>query len=432
MPDFRLMAVAGSPILHSKSPFLFNPSLLNSNSGYYTRVAADSAAEAIDLLRQLGLSGMNVTSPFKEEIMPFLDEVDAFAQKIGCVNCIVSKASKLFGYNTDAMGVLDSFIKNGISLKDKKAIVLGAGGAARAAVCALIEGRALVCIVNRTKSKADLLAKEFSCTSYDVRELPILLKEASIVVSSLASEHNLLQQEWLHPDLVLLDADYKTKKALGLALKQGAFGIPGEEWLINQAIHAYKHFHGQEPDENLMRRALYSGFSLKKDQIALVGFMGSGKSTIGKTLAEKLGWDFLDTDCLIEQKSGKRIPEIFRESGEEGFRKWETEILQEIKSNKKVVLATGGGVVLKEENRQILKQHFLPILLFVNADEAMKRIANSDRPLLNCGDILGKIQDLQTKRKDCYISASQLIVNTVHKSPESILEKIYDEVSRIF
>ncbi|MBK8809095.1 MAG: hypothetical protein IPO21_21710 [Bacteroidales bacterium] len=160
MSETKLFAVTGNPILHSKSPCMFNNAFESMNlEARYIRIAADSATEAIYLFNKTELSGMNVTAPFKEDIMPFLDIIDDDAQKIGSVNTVVKKDGKLIGYNTDHYGVANSIIEADISLKDINAVVIGAGGAGKAAAFGLVKNGAKVTIVNRTLAKAKAAAQ---------------------------------------------------------------------------------------------------------------------------------------------------------------------------------------------------------------------------------------------------------------------------------
>lgn len=421
MPDFKIMAVTGNPVLHSKSPLLFNALLEIEQSGIYTRLAADSAEEALYLFGAIGICGMNVTAPFKNSILPGADSV----------NCVNYLNNALHGFNTDLAGISDSFKKRGIGLRSKKVIVIGAGGAARAAVSAMVNEQAVVCIVNRTPEKAEALAKEFKCASAKLEDLADLLQTADVVISTLAAEHNVIREKWLTAGLVVMDADYKNALLTKMALRQNCLVIRGEEWLINQALPAYRAFTGREADEKIMRSALDSGQALHKSRIALIGFMGCGKSSAGRLLADKLGWQFADTDNLIEQKAQKSIAEIFKTDGEAVFRQIESAVLRELVNQEKIVIATGGGVVVNPDNRKLLKADFLPIWLFVTAETAVNRTENTPRPLLKCTNPLQKAQELMRLRKNLYAQSCELIVNSESKNKIEVVEKIYDEIRRI-
>ena len=171
-------AVTGNPVLHSKSPVIFNTifqRLGMGDSHVYTRIAANTPAEAMFLFNELRLSGMNVTAPFKAGIMAYLDEVDDAAKTIGGVNTVVREEMGIKGYNTDFMGVTGALAARGIDLERKRCVVLGAGGAGRAAVYGLLREKASVTLVNRTYEKALAVAGDLGCACEKVAALPELL-----------------------------------------------------------------------------------------------------------------------------------------------------------------------------------------------------------------------------------------------------------------
>ena len=161
MSEGKIFAVTGNPILHSRSPEIFRAAFeaLGLDNYYYLRFASSRAEEIVQAMREATVSGFNVTSPFKEKVIPLLDDLDDGARKIGAVNLIVNEGGRLKGFNTDVMGVEQAFLENGVTLAGKKAVVLGAGGAAKAAVAALTEAGTDVVIINRTFKKAEFLAE---------------------------------------------------------------------------------------------------------------------------------------------------------------------------------------------------------------------------------------------------------------------------------
>lgn len=163
-----------------------------------------------------------------------------------------------------------------------------------------------------------------------------------------------------------------------------------------------------------------------KDNIILIGFMGSGKSSVGRGVSQKLTCEFCDTDVLIEEEAGESVQEIFGTKGEEAFRELETKVLKKIQTNrKKIVLSTGGGVPLREENRTILKK--LGIVIYLNAceDEIYNRLQeDGTRPLLQGEDPKAKISNLMKKREALYQSAADFVVATDGLSVEEVIQKV--------
>ncbi|WP_043933873.1 shikimate kinase [Bacillus sp. EB01] len=157
--------------------------------------------------------------------------------------------------------------------------------------------------------------------------------------------------------------------------------------------------------------------------IFLIGFMGCGKTTVGRLLAEELGLGFIDTDLEIENKAQKSISGIFLEEGEKRFRELETSLITEL-AGKEVVVATGGGAILKEMNRQTMKKTGIVIFLEASEEEIAKRLANDEsRPLL-AGDKQKEIKERLAARLPLYHAASHTQIPVDGKSPETIVKEI--------
>lgn len=159
--------------------------------------------------------------------------------------------------------------------------------------------------------------------------------------------------------------------------------------------------------------------------IFLVGMMGAGKSTVGKSLAECLGMDFVDLDEELERRCGVSIPFIFREEGEEGFRRRESALIEEFTRAKGLVVATGGGAVTQEKNRTLLKNApIFTVHLKVSAEQCYRRTKNSDRPLLQCENPLEKITLLLESRNPLYGEVASLTVDTDGKASKRVAEEL--------
>ncbi len=164
--------------------------------------------------------------------------------------------------------------------------------------------------------------------------------------------------------------------------------------------------------------------------IALVGFMGSGKSTVGRALSQKMGYLFIDLDRRIEKSTGRFIPEIFKRDGEDTFRQIEAAVLKDVLAAKKAVVSCGGGIVLREENRDILKQKAIVIYLKAETDELFRRVGatGSKRPLLNVEDPKAEIKRLVEEREPLYQSVANMTINTAGETINNIVETIIKEL----
>lgn len=165
--------------------------------------------------------------------------------------------------------------------------------------------------------------------------------------------------------------------------------------------------------------------------IILIGPMGAGKTTIGRQLAKRLSKGFYDSDHEIEKYTGADIPLIFEIEGEEGFRKRESQVLEELVLNKNIVLSTGGGAILVAENRKLLSDNGIIIYLKSTAEKLYKRIANDkSRPLLQTDDRLNKIKRILDEREPIYLSLANKVIETQEQSIKQITQKIIDFIKQ--
>jgi len=170
---------------------------------------------------------------------------------------------------------------------------------------------------------------------------------------------------------------------------------------------------------------------MSDQNIILIGPMGSGKSTIGQLIASRLNRDFVDSDYYIEQKTGVDIPTIFDIEGEEGFRARETKALEELTSQKKLVIATGGGSVIREENQQLLKSCGFIIFLDTSVNQQMARLKHDKkRPLLQTDNPREKLEKLFTERKPLYLDLADLRIKTDRKFARKVASEIIPQLPK--
>lgn len=435
MADTKLFAVTGNPVLHSKSPCMFNHAFEKMGiDATYFRLAADSAFEAIKIFKDTGLTGMNVTAPFKDEMFDLVDEVTVDAEKIGGINTVVKEGDRLVGYNTDHYGVADSVKQAGITLYGLSAVVIGAGGAGRAAAYGLIKNGAKVTIVNRTVAKAKKAAESFGCKYAGLDSLEEILKKNELIVFSLSQNVNPIKTEWLQQDHLIFDANYKSSPFVDAAKEKGSTIINGEDWLLNQAIPAFKLFLGQNPDRIAMKEGL-STYDLDKklNKISMIGFMAAGKTKNSKRLGARIHRKAIDSDNVIVDTQHRSIPEIFSAEGEAYFRKLEKDTLEEIiKIDGKHIISCGGGIVVNAQNRKYLKDNTLVIWLFASPEAIVARLKPGKRPLLEVPDPLAKAKELLGRRLHHYAKTADILISTERNIKELTTEKIYDEINSTF
>ena len=354
MFENQLFVVGGNPVLHSKSPILFNRWFPENNSDcFYSRISAVNAEELISFFKNIELGGLNITSPFKEDIIPYLDTIDEVSKRIGAVNTVINKNGQLAGYNTDCSGCIMSLKKIEPNLKNKKCIILGAGGAARASVYGMITEGAEVIICNRTYSKAKSLAIEFGCKSTRLNRIKEQALKADIIISTVNFDGIEEYFTNLKPGIIILDAVYHNSRLRHFNKNKAIIYLSGEDWLINQGLESYRIFTGNDfQNESNNKSIIKQKLFKSNDNIILIGFTGSGKTTLGKILAKKLNYKFIDTDAIIVAEENMKIKKIFKLKGEKYFRKKEAEVLKKLKFVKNCVISTGGDIIKESSNKK--------------------------------------------------------------------------------
>ena len=349
-------------------------------------------------LRREDIGGLNVTIPYKREVMAFCDVIDEGAEAIGSVNTIVRREGKLYGYNTDIDGFLYMLRRARISLMGKKVVVLGSGGASLTAqAAAKREGAREVVVVSRTgPDNYENLPQRHGDAEVLVNTTPVgmwpRLEEAPVDLRLLPAVTD------------VVDVIYNPGRTnLLLQAKKGglrrAGGLP---MLVAQAKRAEELFFDKViPDgetENIIAQLWRD-----RTNLVLVGMPGCGKTAVGRALARLSGKPFVDLDEEIVRRADKPIPEIFRTEGEEAFRALEAQALTEICAQSGQVIATGGGAVLRAENRDIMRRAGRVYFL----RRALEELPTDGRPLSQ----KGSLEEMYRVRKPLYSAAADTVID---------------------
>lgn len=253
----------GYPIKSSKSPSLHTigyKALGIEEKFVYLRaeVKPENLKMAVDGIRGLSMRGVSVTMPHKQEIMKYLDKIDETAEKIGAVNTVVNDDGVLTGFNTDWIGAINA-LKQKTEINDKKVAVIGAGGAAKAIVFGIIKKMGKVKIFNRTKEKAEEIAKEFGCEFGGLDEISEI-KDFDIIVNSTSvgmgnAEESPVDKSLIHENQIVFDVVYNPKetKFLREAKEKGAIVVYGTDMLLYQGVEQFKLYTGLEAPIDEMR-----------------------------------------------------------------------------------------------------------------------------------------------------------------------------------
>lgn len=404
-----------------------------------------------EFVKSRKFDGLNVTIPYKKSIVPLLDEVDGIAEKTGAVNTVLNKNGKLIGYNTDYYGMKYALEAAKITLKGKNVLILGSGGAGTVAEkLAIDEGAASVEIVSR---KGKLNYENI----YDREETQVIINATPVGTFPFAdgAACDVSRFKNLEGAFDCVYNPFRSKFVLD-AEKVGARACGGLTMLVAQAVYSEKIWgettggiadktaektadgtfetangtaektaditadgSAETADcENKIRAVL--GEVLKREtNISLVGMPGAGKTTVRRILAKKLGMGFCDTDEEIEKIAGESPEKIIEKYGEERFREIETEVAESVSSLRGVVIATGGGTILREKNVEKLRS--CGVVIWLGRD--LNLLAQNNRPLSKNMPI----SRLFKQREEYYVAASDKKIEN-DEAAEKTAEKIITEI----
>ena len=352
----------------------------------YSYELAEIPPEALDgFMRRADFKAINVTIPYKEAVIPYLDEVSDIARQIGAVNTIVRREGRLYGYNTDMAGMTALLRRQGVSLAGKKVLVAGSGGTSKTAVVtARALGAAQVVRLSRT-------AREDAVTYADA---PRLHADAQVLINTTpCGMYPRLGEMTLNLDdypalTSVTDAVYNPlRPALVVeAQRRGLNASGGLYMLVAQAAYAVEKFIGERVAEEDIER-VYTAIETEKRNLVLIGMPGCGKSTLGKLAAQELGKRFYDSDEEIEKQTGRTPAQWIAAEGEPAFRRIEAQVIACLAAEQFSVIATGGGVVLNPENIRLLREN--GTLVFI--DRPPEKLAiTADRPLSATRELLAQ------------------------------------------
>ncbi|MBR2989019.1 MAG: shikimate 5-dehydrogenase [Clostridia bacterium] len=346
-------------------------------------------------------NAINVTIPYKQTVLPHLDEVSEVAKRIGAVNTIVNRNGKLYGYNTDYYGMKALIERAKIDLKGKSVLILGTGGTSKTAVCVSLDlGAKSIKVVSRNASEnyidyAQAVSK-YSNSEIIINTTPVGMypncDAMPIDVDKFPRLEGVIDAIYnpLNTNLVLRAKEKKIKATGGLFM------------LVKQAVVAVEKFLDKTIDDEITE-SVYASILAGKENIVLTGMPSCGKTTVGKLLNIE-GYEFIDTDEEIVKRCNCSIKELIESKGEKYFRDIESKVIAEISVQNKKIIATGGGAILREENVTNLKRNGK--IFFIDANFS-RLIPTGDRPL-SCNQ--EKLKKLYDERIDIYKSTADIVV----------------------
>lgn len=364
-------ALIGEKLGHS-----FSKDIHESVFGYSYELCPLSPDKLDSFLKTRDFLGLNVTIPYKQAVIPYLDGIDKAAEKIGAVNTVVKRGGKLYGYNTDFYGMKMALLAHGVELCDKTVLILGTGGTSLTAkaVCEDM-GAAVVKRVSRNPKGEDI-SYEMAESEYTLADVIINTTPVGMYPNADSSPIDLDSFPFLE---AVVDAIYNplNTKLVTQAKNRGITAVSGLYMLVAQAVRAGEIFLDKQVAGEVIFKE-YNRILKSKQNIVLIGMPSSGKTTVGEKLAKMLSREMIDCDSEIEKVKGMSIPNIFSQFGEKEFRDIESQVIKSVSALQGKVISTGGGAVLREENVALLKQNGVLVYL----DRPLEKLTPTcDRPL---------------------------------------------------
>ena len=415
----------GEKLSHSFSPFIHGEL---KNKHYVLKEIKKEDLETF--LKNKDFNAINVTIPYKEDVIKYIDNISEDALSIGAINTIVNKAGVLYGYNTDIYGFMALIKKNNIEFKNKKVLILGTGGTSKTVkyACDNLNAKEVL----KASRKVNNISTSNAENIFTYEETIKKHNDASIIINTtpigMYSDVDLENINKAPIDInnfknleAIIDIIYNplNTKFLYDAKKKNIKTANGLYMLVAQAVYADRLFFDKKDDEDVIYKTIdniYDKMIKNFLNIVLIGMPGSGKSVVGKQIAKNIRKEFVDLDKVFLEKYNIKSGDYIREFGEDDFRNKETSIIDEISRKTNLIISTGGGVVLKEKNIEMLKRNGVLFFIDRNIDNIKP---TKSRPLTEDREKLKKVYGLRLpmykKYTDYSIKTDEIIDNTVDK-----------------
>lgn len=406
----------GEHLSHSKSPeiqkYIYNLIGYDADYNLYEFPKGD-LSNYINRLKNNSLDGVNVTIPYKKDVIEYLDVLDPKAKDIAAVNTIVRKNGLLYGYNTDYYGI-EKTLETFDPVENKDCLILGYGGASQPLIHFLADKNAKTIYIASRKSEKykDFKLKNSNIVFLSYEELKNI--QAYIIFNSTPvgmypnDNTSPVGRDVLSNFSIAIDFIYNPSctKFLSYAKECGLKTQNGLKMLVYQALKSIEIWKEEKIEENKQMDTYLHFRSLlqESDSICLIGLPASGKSTLGKMLADYIGYDFIDLDSYIEDFTMMSIEDIFEIHGENYFREIESRLLADLIKKKDTVISPGGGIVLRENNRDLLRKCDKVFYIKRDCEDILNNVNLDNRPLLKSSP--QKIYELYNERHLLYENLS--------------------------
>lgn len=395
---------------------------IHEHIGNYNYVLKElNEEEFIDFFSRKEFKAINVTIPYKEKVIPYLDYISESAKKINAVNTIVNKNGKLYGYNTDYLGFRQMLKYNNVNVKNKVVLILGTGGTSKT----------VSHVINDLKCKEIIFVsrnKKENCITY--QDLNLIKNKVNIIINTTPcgmypnNQDSLISLEGFSSLEACIDVIYNPLYSNFLleAKRNNIKAINGLYMLVAQAFFASELFQDCKLNQNLIKRNYYR-LLVKKSNLVLIGMPGSGKTTISKLLSKKMRRKMIDIDIEITKYLKMDIATFFKTHSEIEFREIETQFILKFAKKNHLIISCGGGVILNPINITYLKQN--GIICYLDRDLEELECSKS-RPLSSNKD---QVKKLYLERKELYLKYQDFICkndSTKEETCENIRRSFYE------
>ena len=402
----------GKTLKHS-----FSPKLHKYLGDYSYELFELKPNELESFFKREDLKAINITMPYKEETMKYCNKFSPEALRIGCINTAIWDGEDIIGYNTDYYGCMEMLKEIDLEIKGSSVAILGDGSTSKTVRVALedLGAKEILNISRRGEIKFDDMEK------YNHVEVIVNATPVGMYPNNLESILNLKDFPKLKAVADVVYNPLRTKLILD-AKRLGIRTATGLKMLVYQGIKANELFFDRKIEKEESKK-IYSSIYRDVSNIVIIGMPGSGKTSIGRSLAKRLGRGFVDLDREIEKIDGISVQQIFENYGEDGFREFENAACIKYGKETGIIISTGGGVVLDKQNFNPLKQNGI----IVQIDRKLNKLATKGRPLSKGGfENLVKLQIERTKKYQDF--ADFKVVNIYH--PDCV-EDIINEFNEI-
>ena len=407
----------GEKLTHSFSKYLHEKFL---NTNY--ELCSLSKEELDNFFTKKDFKGINVTIPYKQEVIKYLDYIDPLVEKTNACNCIVNENGVLKGYNTDYTGFRYLIFENRINLRNKKVAILGSGGTFNTVkqVALDLYANEVYCI-SRTKKEDTYTYDEL----YDL-DIDVLINTTPVGMYPNNFESN-IDMNKLDSLEAVVDVVFNPlrSKLVVDAQKKGIKAVGGLQMLVVQGMKASELFLNKNYTYEEVRGVLFD-INVEKFNIVLIGMPMSGKTTLGTMLSTAFNKEFIDIDKEIVNRENMSINEIFETKGEDYFRSIERELYKEYAKKNGLIISTGGGIVKNIQSIDYLKENGM--IVFVDR-KIEKMIINNHRPL---SKTYSDVKELLKERYELYFDNCDFKINNNGSKKRAVIhivEAFYEYLS---